>query len=769
MEPIELEDINPVKKTNKPSMVPILIAAVLGSITSFGLYFVLKDSLLPDTRHDSSVAEDDDWENAPFRDSSINFRNETLPEKSPTTTEDNTDLNKTQFSRRDKSDMALPAIAPFDADEARAYQQAWADKAGVLIEGTNSIGMSFVVIPPGEYLMGSDTFADGESPAHRVKLTQPIEFGMHEVTQEQYEKVVGANPSQFKGANHPVEQVSWSQAVEFCQRLSERPEERDSGYEYRLPTEAEWEYVCRAGTTTPYSFGNEAGQLENFAFYSGNAGGQTHPVGLKPPNPWGVYDLQGNVREWCLDWHGGYTNDLTIDPDGPASGSHKVSRGGGFGSVSGSCRSSFRYVCDLEEVSRDLGFRVIRTRSATRSATRDNPQQSMAAIQTDEQSSANPDTQPLKQADSPVFSSPEIDAKALKDLVEKGPFSGRSTDARKLLVKAEGGSEQSEAAVERALKWIADRQRPDGSWDFSEIGDSPDGGVFDTCQMGATGMALMALLGAGHTHTEDGPYKTHVAEGLNYLKENSRNVPLGIDYRAPDNTGNMYVQGICVIALAEACAMTRDRRLRRFVQGGVEFIVNAQNKKTGGWRYKPGDRGDTSVLGWQITALTSAHHAGIDVPENTLAGAFSYLDRVELFDGTYTWYGYERAAKKLSTSAVGLLSRMYLGWELEENHLKKGIQLLSDNGPSQDNDYYNYYATQVMHHRGGAQWDAWNNVMREQVISRQEQNEGPSLGSWTPAADDHGSKAGRLYSTCLNVMILEAYYRHLPLYRIADL
>lgn len=377
------------------------------------------------------------------------------------------------------------------------------------------------------------------------------------------------------------------------------------------------------------------------------------------------------------------------------------------------------------------------------------------------------ETQPLNIDVNDLEPAIEIDESsldALAELAKEGEFGGRSAKGRKALVKAEGGSEGSEAAVVRGLKWIADRQQPNGSWNFAEIGESQDPGEFDKCEMGATGLSLMAFLGAGHTHMKDGPYKKHVEKGLAYIMNNAKIQPTGVDYRAPSNQGNMYVQGICVIALAEAYGMTKDRRLRRPVEGGIAFIVNAQNATGGGWRYKPGEKGDTSVVGWQLMALISAHHAGIKIPRNVFSGTTAFLNRMEIQDENHTWYGYNAPAKKLSTSAVGLLCRMYLGWDHKVSGLKKGGQLLADKGPSKNDDYYNYYATQVMHHWGGEPWIAWNNVMRDQLVKTQVK-EGPSAGSWKPGTGHGPKQAGRLYITCMNLMTLEVYYRHLPLYQ----
>jgi formylglycine-generating enzyme required for sulfatase activity len=257
-----------------------------------------------------------------------------------------------------------PAVAPFNATQAKVHQKAWANHLGVPVATTNSIGMKFVVIPPGEFMMGSpkgEPAHRNDETLHKVTLTKPFQLGMHEVTQEQYQKVMGTNPSKFKTVNHPVEQVTWDEAIEFCARLSDLPAEKRAGRVYRLPTEAEWEYACRAGTTTAYSFGNAQGQLSNYGWWKVNSGGATHPVGLKKPNPWGLYDIHGNVYELCQDWYGGYSGGELTNPKGPVSGSVRVNRGGSWFSGDGVCRSAIRGTRTPGDRNIGLGFRVVRS------------------------------------------------------------------------------------------------------------------------------------------------------------------------------------------------------------------------------------------------------------------------------------------------------------------------------------------------------------------------------------------------------------------------
>ena len=213
----------------------------------------------------------------------------------------------------------------------------------------NSIGMVLVPIPAGEFLMGSPETEPGRlsnDVQHQVTLTKPFLLGVHEVTQGQWQAVMGTTPWKGKqyvkeGDDYPATHVNWHDAVEFCRQLSEK-----EGLEYRLPTEAEWEYACRAGTTTAYSFGDVASELGEYAWYRENAMdvGQkyAHTVGQKLPNPWGLYDMHGNVWECCSDRYGDYPSGSVTDPAGPSSGSSRVSRGGCWNLGAELCRSALR-------------------------------------------------------------------------------------------------------------------------------------------------------------------------------------------------------------------------------------------------------------------------------------------------------------------------------------------------------------------------------------------------------------------------------------------
>jgi len=219
-------------------------------------------------------------------------------------------------------------------------------------EFTNSTGLKFVRIDPGSFKMGAVGIY---GPVHDVTLTRGFYLQTAEVTQAQWQAVMGTNPSEFKGPDRPVEQVSWSDVQEFLRRLNAR--EKDT--RYRLPTEAEREYACRAGGQDP----DEAPNLDDFAWWGPNSADATHPVGLKKPNAWGLYDMRGNVWDWVQDWYARpYSAEPQVDPTGPPSGENRVVRGGSWvqtdaAALRCACRRSYA----PDYASNDTGFRCART------------------------------------------------------------------------------------------------------------------------------------------------------------------------------------------------------------------------------------------------------------------------------------------------------------------------------------------------------------------------------------------------------------------------
>ena len=251
-------------------------------------------------------------------------------------------------------------------------------------EVINSNGMKLVLIPKGTFMMGSPESEEGheeDEVRHEVTISQDYYLGVYEVTQAQYEKVMGGNPSYYQGAKVdnqnaelPVDSVSWDEAVEFCKKLSELPEEKKAGRVYRLPTEAEWEYACRATSETVYSFDDERGLLPEYGWFDRNGSDRTHTVGLLEPNRWGLYDMHGNVWEWCSDWYGEYPAGAVIDPSGPKESGGRVNRGGSWNNTAESCRSANRFRDGPSDRYRLLGFRVAMSPSTVPEVIGDVPQ-----------------------------------------------------------------------------------------------------------------------------------------------------------------------------------------------------------------------------------------------------------------------------------------------------------------------------------------------------------------------------------------------------------
>lgn len=249
------------------------------------------------------------------------------------------------------------ASATVDAGE--EVEAPHADQKACMVDVGDGVTMKLAYIPAGTFVMGSDVkepdeYFDNDAPAHRVSITHPFYMSVTEVTQAQYAAIMGGNPSKFPGTNNPVEQVSWEDAVAFCKALSKK-----TGRTFRLPTEAEWEYACRAGSTTRYSFGDDADALSAYAWFEENSDRKTHPVGQKKPNAWGLFDMHGNVWEWCSDWVGEYRNAAVTDPEGPSSGSARILRGGSCVDDARGCRSTYRFCGKPDSRYRTFGLRVL--------------------------------------------------------------------------------------------------------------------------------------------------------------------------------------------------------------------------------------------------------------------------------------------------------------------------------------------------------------------------------------------------------------------------
>lgn len=352
-----------------------------------------------------------------------------------------------------------------------------------------------------------------------------------------------------------------------------------------------------------------------------------------------------------------------------------------------------------------------------------------------------------------------IDWMAASDADVTGALRGRGEAARDALVRRHGGTDASERAVDRGLRWLQAHQRRDGSWNFNHHLGPCQGQCShpgdEASTTAATALALLPFLGRGQTHRQ-GEYAEVVRRGLYYLGTRALATAEGADLQE----GTMYGQGLSTIALCEAYAMSGDAALKDLAQAAIDYIVYAQDKKGGGWRYTPGEPGDTTVTGWQLMALKSGQMARLQVPSPTVFLVGRFLDTVQVEYGAR--YGYMTPQPRQSTTAIGLLLRMYTGWQHNNPALRQGVSYLSQWGPSENDLYYNYYATQVLHHWGGSAWDSWNQQMRAHLVATQA-DAGHESGSWY-FEEPRTRSGGRLYNTAMAVMILEVYYRYMPLY-----
>ena len=393
---------------------------------------------------------------------------------------------------------------------------------------------------------------------------------------------------------------------------------------------------------------------------------------------------------------------------------------------------------------------------------------------------------------------PVIDGRVRQAPVDA--FRQRDPSRRPEAAKRYGSTEGSERAVEIGLDFLARHQFPDGHWSLDRFppAGQPEHADAALGQMradtAATGLALLAFLGAGYTHI-DNKHHTVVRKGIDWLLENQQ--PDGQLFTIPTDTdrpARIYGHGIGAIALCEAYGMTRDPGLREPAQQAIQFIIDAQHPVKGGWRYTPNEgettwrkESDTSVSGWQLMALKSAQMAGLDVPDEVMERVGRWLDLAQADGGSrYMYNPYASTGPEQrqgltpnrAMTAEGLLMRMYLGWDRDNPAMIGGADYLQDNLPELgDSDhplrdvYYWYYATQVMFQMQGHHWAAWNDRLRPLLAGSQVQ-QGPLAGSWhpnRPAPDRWAHAGGRLYVTTLNLLMLEVYYRYLPLFRtLAD-
>jgi len=394
---------------------------------------------------------------------------------------------------------------------------------------------------------------------------------------------------------------------------------------------------------------------------------------------------------------------------------------------------------------------------------------------------ANQDAKALQVDPQPLAPLPDLNRIKKNITTTSGPlmsFAARDPRVRAEIVRKQGGTTITEAAVSRGIRWLASVQNHDGGWSLGEYKNHKRQN--NKSDIMGTSLALLPMLGAGQTH-EFGAYKQTVAEGLAWILENQKaNGDLRAGY---EGQAGMYAHGQAAIVLCEALALTGDQKFRDPAQRAIRFIELAQHAQ-GGWRYRPGQEGDTSVFGWQMMALQSARSPdlNLNVDESTIKMADYFLDKVtanarfnnrrktKLPKGSAYCYQPGRNATAAMT-AEAILCRMYLGWKKDDPRLSSAVNwLIQDHFPSarDGNLYYWYYGTQVMHHYGGEPWDKWNDKMRELLISSQE-TRGSYPGSWSPNKFEWGPKGGRIYTTSLAVCTLEVYYRHLPLFKQIEL
>ncbi|MCE9548312.1 MAG: hypothetical protein K8T25_22795 [Planctomycetia bacterium] len=349
-------------------------------------------------------------------------------------------------------------------------------------------------------------------------------------------------------------------------------------------------------------------------------------------------------------------------------------------------------------------------------------------------------------------------------------FGGRGSGHREAMVGRYGGTKATERSVAAALNWFARHQSRDGSWSLQKYVDQCHGAKCDgaggtNADAAGTAFGLLPFLAAGQTHTAKGMYQQTIRRGLIWLMahQNKTNGDLSAGPTL------MYTHGLATIALCEAYGLTKDSQIRYAAQAAVKFIEASQDQKGGGWRYHPGEAGDTSVVGWQVMALKSAHMAGLDVNPQVLNNAKNYIASAAGSDYG-GMFGYTPGAQKTTAmTAVGLLCKQYQGAPRADPGLAEGTRFLMANLPDETRDrntYYWYYATQVMHNMLGDDWDKWNRKMRRILVDTQNR-QGCATGSWDPAKpinDAWGPQGGRVMLTSLSCLTLEIYYRYLPLY-----
>jgi hypothetical protein len=340
---------------------------------------------------------------------------------------------------------------------------------------------------------------------------------------------------------------------------------------------------------------------------------------------------------------------------------------------------------------------------------------------------------------------------------------GRKKENRARLALENGGSPESEAAVERALEYLARHQLNNGSWSLSfesscEGQCEPDGNRVDSYRIAATGLGLLCFLGAGKTDSDE-EYGTNVSKAIYFLQQNLKTNSGSGYWVGTESLAQMYEHGIATLALCEAYQMSNSAELKESCQLAVNYIVDAQFRD-GGWDYHPGSPGDLSIAAWQVMALKSAIAGKLGVPQRTVSSVDRFLEKCR---GGEFMYRYRDRKPTASMTAIGTLIQIFRGRSREARSIAMAVEYMGNEGPSSNDMYYNYYATQVMFHHGGPPWKAWNYKMRDFLV-RTQLTQGHSSGSWWFDGDHSNDVGGRLYTTCMACLTLEVYYRYLPVY-----
>ncbi len=358
------------------------------------------------------------------------------------------------------------------------------------------------------------------------------------------------------------------------------------------------------------------------------------------------------------------------------------------------------------------------------------------------------------------------DASSLMVNLAGGRLGDRSGAGRSAAVASGAATFESEAAVDDALRWLAAHQHNDGGWSFRL--DDPHGPCQGECKnplknpddaptprTAATGLALLAFLGAGHTH-QSGEYSETVRRGIYFLRGQQLPSDYGVDLRSTQ--GSMYGHGIASFALAEAFALTGDEDLRDLLEGATMYSAWAQNRQ-GGWGYQPGGPGDITLTAWQIMALKTAEQREISSPTDVIPRAKQYV--LSLANPERNRYGYKTPEPRLSTTAIGLVLMLYFGHQPGETEMTEGLDWIAFKGPSPTDVYYDYYAMLALHHSQHFGRMDFARTLRDHLLATQA-TEGHEAGSWH-FVDRYGSVGGRLYTTAMCALILQTPYRYVPL------